>query len=125
MWKENTEILQHCRVIGSINVIFIPASFTHVFITSHVRMFDHGEHDLLPRLSGGAPEQQQHGPAEGLEVVVPVHVGVVVQGNPPEDLHPHHAVDEEDEGDEDGDPGQGLERLEEGPEESSDSFIFV
>ena len=99
--------------------------FTHVLVTSHVRVFDHGEHDLLPGLSGGAPEQQQHGPAEGLEVVVPVHVRVVVQSNSAEDLHPHHAVDEEDEGDEDGDPGQGLEGLEEGPEESSDSFIFV
>ena len=88
-------------------------------------MFDHGQHDLLPGLSCGAPEQEQHGPAKGLEVVVPVHVGVVVQSNPTEDLHAHHAVDEEDEGDEDGDPGQGLEGLEEGPEESSDSFIFV
>ena len=88
-------------------------------------MFDHGQHDLLPRLSSRAPEEEQHGPAEGLEVVVPVHVGVVVQGNPTKDLHPDHAVDEEDKGDEDGDPGQGLEGLEEGPEESSDSFIFV
>ena len=88
-------------------------------------MFDHGQHDLLPGLSCGAPEQEQHGPAKGLEVVVPVHVGVVVQGNPTKDLHSHHAVDEEYECDEDGDPGQGLERLEEGPEESSDSLVFV
>ena len=98
---------------------------THVFIASDVWMFDHGQHDLLPGLSGGAPEQEEHGPAEGLEVVVPVHVGVVVQGNPTKDLHPDHAVDEEDKGDEDGDPGQGLEGLEEGPEESSDALIFV
>ena len=88
-------------------------------------MFDHGQHDLLPGLSCGAPEQEQHGPAKGLEVVVPVHVGVVVQGNPTKDLHSHHAVDEEYECDEDGDPGQGLEGLEEGPEESSDSLVFV
>ena len=105
--------------------MFILIIFTHVLVTSHVRVFDHGEHDLLPGLSGGAPEQQQHGPAEGLEVVVPVHVRVVVQSDPAEDLHPHHAVDEEDEGDEDGDPGQGLEGLEEGPEEGADALVLV
>ena len=88
-------------------------------------MFDHGQHDLLPRLSSRAPEEEQHGPAEGLEVVVPVHVGVVVQGNPTKDLHPDHAVDEEDKGDEDGDPGQSLEGLKEGPEKSSDPLVLV
>ena len=98
---------------------------THVFIASNVRVFDHGQHDLLPGLSRGAPEQEQHGPAERLEVVVPVHVGVVVQGNPTKDLHPNHAVDEEDEGDEDGDPGQSLEGLKEGPEKSSDPLVLV
>ena len=88
-------------------------------------MLDTGQHDLLPGLARAAAEEQQHGPAEGLEVVVPVHVGVVVQGNPTKDLHSHHAVDEEYECDEDGDPGQGLEGLEESPQQGSDAFVFV
>ena len=54
-----------------------------------------------------------------------MHVGVVVQGNPTKDLHSHHAVDEEYECDEDGDPGQGLEGLEEGPEQGPDALVFV
>ena len=52
-------------------------------------------------------------------------VGVVVLGNPAKHLHAHHAVDEEDEGDEQANPGQGLEGLEEGPEQGSDAFVFV
>ena len=60
-----------------------------------------------------------------MEVVVSVDVGVVVLGYPAKHLHAHHAVDEEDEGDEEANPGQGLEGLEECPEESSDSFILV
>ena len=67
-------------------------------------MFDTRQHNLLPGLARAAAEEQQHGPAEALEVVVAVDVGVVIQGDPPEDLHPDHAVDEEHEGDEDGDP---------------------
>ena len=79
----------------------------------------------MPGFTSGRPEQDEQGPEERLEVVVPVDVRVVVLGDPAEHLHPDDAVDEEDEGDEQADPGQGLEGLEEGPEESSDPFIFV
>ena len=60
-----------------------------------------------------------------MEVVVSVDVGVVVLGYPAKHLHAHHAVDEEDEGDEQANPGQGLEGLEEGPEEGSDALVLV
>ena len=60
-----------------------------------------------------------------MEVVVSVDVGVVVLGYPAKHLHAHHAVDEEDEGDEEANPGQGLEGLEEGPEEGSDALVLV
>ena len=98
---------------------------THVLVASHILMFDAGQHDLLPGLACGAPEQQEHGPAETLEVVVAMNVGVIIQRDPAEDLHPHHAVDEEHEGDKDGDPGQGLEGLEEGPEQGPDALVLV
>ena len=97
----------------------------HILVASHVLVLDAGQHDLLPGLAGRAAEQQEHGPSEALEVVVAMNVGVVIERDPAEDLHPDHAVDEEDKGDEDGDPGQGLEGLEEGPEQSSDAFILV
>ena len=54
-----------------------------------------------------------------------MNVGVVIERDPAEDLHPDHAVDEEHEGDEDGDPGQGLEGLEEGPEQRPDALVLV
>ena len=60
-----------------------------------------------------------------MEVVVSVDVGVVVLGYPTKHLHAHHAVDEEDEGDEEANPGEGLEGLEEGPEEGSDALVLV
>ena len=40
-------------------------------------------------------------------------------------LHSDDAVDEEDEGDEEANPGEGLEGLEEGPEEGSDALVLV
>ena len=98
---------------------------TYIVITSHIGMFDAGQHDLLPSFTSGASEQQQHRPAKALEVVVAMNVGLVVESNATKDLHAHDSVDEEDQGDEDGDPGQGLEGLEEGPEQSSDAFILV
>ena len=98
---------------------------THILVASHVLVLDAGQHDLLPGLACGAAEQQEHGPAETLEVVVAMNVGVIIQGDPAEDLHPNHAVDEEHEGDEDSDPGQGLEGLEEGPEQGPDSLVLV
>ena len=79
----------------------------------------------MPRFTSGRPEQDEQGPEERLEVVVPVDVRVVVLGDPAEHLHPHDAVDEEDEGDEQADPGQGLEGLEEGPEQGPDTLVFV
>ena len=72
-------------------------------------MLDTGQHDLLPGLARAAAEEQQHGPAEALEVVVTVDVRLVVQRDTTEDLHPDDAVDEEDECDQDGDPGKSLE----------------
>ena len=98
---------------------------TYIVITSHIGMFDAGQHDLLPSFTSGASEQQQHRPAKALEVVVAMNVGLVVESNATKDLHAHDSVDEEDQGDEDGDPGQGLEGLEEGPEQSSDAFVLV
>ena len=40
-------------------------------------------------------------------------------------LHADDSVDEEDEGDEDGDPGQRLEGLDEGPEEGADALALA
>ena len=40
-------------------------------------------------------------------------------------LHTNYSVNEEYEFDKDGDPGQGLERLEEGPEKGPDTFSLV
>ncbi len=40
-------------------------------------------------------------------------------------LHAHHAIDEEDEGDEESDPGQRLEGLDEGPEQGSDPLTLL
>ena len=111
--------------MSGIKTPFIFYKETDRGITKHVRMLDTGQHDLLPGLARAAAEEQQHGPAEALEVVVAVDVGLVVQRDPPEHLHPHHAVDEEDEGDEDRDPGQRLEGLEEGPEEGADALVLV
>ena len=91
----------------------------------HVGRADTRQHDLLPRFTSGRTEQDEQGPEERLEVVVPVDVRVVVLGDPAEHLHPDDAVDEEDEGDEQANPGQGLEGLEEGPEQGSDAFVFV
>ena len=106
-------------------MFMIVDSWTYSLVALHVGRADTRQHDLLPRFTSGRPEQDEQGPEERLEVVVPVDVRVVVLGDPAEHLHPHDAVDEEDEGDEQADPGQGLEGLEECPEESSDSFIFV
>lgn len=97
----------------------------HILVASHVLVLDAGQHDLLPGLACRAPEQQQHGPAEALEIVVTMNVGVVIERDPAEDLHPDHTIDEKHEGDEDGDPGQSLEGLKEGPEKSSDPLVLV
>ena len=98
---------------------------TYIVITSHIGMFDAGQHDLLPSFTSGASEQQQHRPAKALEVVVAMNVGLVVECNATKDLHAHDSVDEEDQGDEDGYPGQGLEGLEEGPEQGPDALVLV
>ena len=79
----------------------------------------------MPSLASCRPEEDQQRPEERLEVVVSVDVGVVVLGYPAKHLHAHHAVDEEDEGDEKADPGEGLEGLEKGPEEGPDALVFV
>ena len=79
----------------------------------------------MPSFTSGRPEQDEQGPEERLEVVVPVDVRVVVLGDPAEHLHPDNAVDEEDEGDEQANPGEGLEGLEECPEEGSDALVLV
>ena len=79
----------------------------------------------MPGLASCRSEEDQQRPEECLEVVVSVDVGVVVLGYPTKHLHAHNAVDEEDEGNEEADPGEGLEGLEEGPEEGSDALVFV
>ena len=50
------------------------------------------------------PEENEHGEGEGLEVVVPMNVGVIVLSNTAKDLHPHHSINEEDECNEEADP---------------------
>ena len=47
---------------------------------------------------------------------------IFLQRDLAKDLHADDSVDEEDEDDEDGDPGQGLEGLDEGPEEGPDAL---
>ena len=95
----------------------IDDSLTYSLVALHVGRADTREHDLLPGFTSGRPEQDEQGPEERLEVVVPVDVRVVVLGDPAEHLHPDNAVDEEDEGDEQADPGQGLEGFDKSPEQ--------
>ena len=134
-------------VIGwTINVISVLnnwASSTHVFITSHIRVFDHGQHDLLPGLSRGGPEEDQEGLGEGLEVIVPVYGRPFLQGDLAKHLHrgprsehdqwqsgaqthlhSYNSVDEEDEYDEESHPGKGLEGFDKSPEQGSYSLSF-
>ena len=55
-------------------------------------------------------------------MIVSVDRCLFLQGNLAKDLHSDHSVDEEYEDDEDGNPGEGLEGLDEGPEESADAL---
>ena len=48
------------------------------------------EHDLLPRLPGGRPEEHQQRLEEGLEVVVPVDGGPLLQRDLAEHLKSQH-----------------------------------
>ena len=57
-----------------------------------------------------------------LKVIVSVDRCLFLQGNLAKDLHSDHSIDEEYEDDEDGDPGKGLEGLDEGPEEGADAL---
>ena len=57
-----------------------------------------------------------------MEVIVSVDGCLFLQRNLAKYLHSDHSVDEENEDDEDGDPGQGLEGLDEGPEEGPDAL---
>ena len=57
-----------------------------------------------------------------LEVIVSMDGCIFLQRDLAKDLHADDSVDEEDEDDEDGDPGQGLEGLDEGPEEGPDAL---
>ena len=82
---------------------------SHLRVTAAVRGADAAEHDLLPGLPRGRPEEDQQGPEECLEVVIPVYVRVFVLDNSTKHLHPHHSVDEEDESDEETDPRESLE----------------
>jgi len=94
-------------------------------VANDVWSLDTAQHDLLPGLSRGRPEQDQEGLGEGLEVVVPVDVGPLLRRNLAEHLHADDAVDEEDESYEDGYPGQGLEGFDEGPEEGPDALALA
>ena len=55
-------------------------------------------------------------------MIVSVDGCLFLQRNLAKYLHSDHSVDEENEDDEDGDPGQGLEGLDEGPEEGADAL---
>ena len=57
-----------------------------------------------------------------MEVIVSVDGCFFLQRNLAKYLHSYHSVDEEYEDDEDGDPGKGLEGLDEGPEEGADAL---
>ena len=57
-----------------------------------------------------------------MEVIVSMDGCIFLQRDLAKDLHADDSVDEEDEDDEDGDPGQGLEGLDEGPEEGPDAL---
>ena len=57
-----------------------------------------------------------------MEVIVSVDGCFFLQRNLAKYLHSYHSVDEEYEDDEDGDPGKGLEGLDEGPEEGADTL---
>ena len=103
-------------------------NFASVAILSFGRHLSPGntiQHDLLPGLASGRPEQDQHGHGEGLEVVVPVDIRVLINGDPPHHLHSHCAVDEEDQSDQEHDPGKGFERFHKCPQKCSDVFILV
>ena len=73
-------------------MFMIDDSWTYSLVALHVGRADTREHDLLPGFTSGRPEQDEQGPEERLEVVVPVDVRVVVLGNPAEHLHPDDAV---------------------------------
>ena len=83
------------------------------------------QHDLLPGLSSGWPEQHQQGLGEGLEVVVPVDVGALLRSNLAKDLHSNHTINEEDQGNQDGYPRKSLEGLDERPEECPDTLSLA
>ena len=57
-----------------------------------------------------------------MKVIVSVDRCFFLQRNLAKYLHSDHSVDEEYEDDEDGDPGKGLEGLDEGPEEGADAL---
>ena len=104
-----------------------------------------GQHDARPSLSRGAaeivdvsvflvwsmeiwfiplPEKDHDAGPEGLEVDVAVVLGVRVEADVTEDLHPDDCVDEEQHGDEQDDVGQGLEGLNESPKQDSDGVTL-
>ena len=55
-----------------------------------------------------------------MEVIVTVDGCPLLEGDFPKNLHSNNAVDEKNEYDEEGDPGKGLEGLDEGPEQGPD-----
>ena len=55
-------------------------------VTLGLWLADAVEHDLLPRLPCGRPEEDQQRLGEGLEVVVPVYGGAFLQGDLTEHL---------------------------------------
>ena len=83
---------------------------------------DASHHNVLPRLARTAAEEQQETEQEIAEVVVPVDGRTGVEGEVAENLHPHYAVDEEKNENQETDVRQRLEGLNECPEQGFDAF---
>ena len=56
-------------------------------VTASLRLAGAVQHDLLPGLSCGRPEEDEEGLGEGLEVVVPVYCSPLLQGDLPKHLN--------------------------------------
>ena len=94
-------------------------------VTQHAWVFFAAQHNFLPGFTRCRSEQHQQSLREGLEVVVSVDVGSFLRCNFSENLHANHAVDEEDQANENGNPRQGLEGFDESPQQGPDAFAFT
>ena len=72
--------------VRSASLVGGPLSVVRPLITFHVWMFSTRQHDLLPGLASGGPEEHEEGLRERLEVVVPVDVAALLRSNLAKDL---------------------------------------